>query len=64
MSRSTKLHVKGEERQLYMDTIRDGGGVVALDTAIVDADFAGQVGEKHGAMRVTRRAFAAEPPAS
>ena len=48
------LHVPAEERQIYMDTIRDGGVVLAADTSLVDDGFLEQVGERHDAMRVTR----------
>ena len=48
------LHVPAEERQIYMDTIRDGGVVLAADTSLVDDGFLKQVGERHDAMRVTR----------
>ena len=48
------LHVPAEERQIFMETIRDGGVVLAVNTDVVDAGFVEMVGEKHDAMRVTR----------
>ena len=57
-----RLHVPAEERQIYMETIRDGGVVLGVDMRVVDAAFAERVGEKHGAMRMTRSSGAVANP--
>ena len=48
------LRVPAEERQIFMETIRDGGVVLAVNTDVVDAGFVEKVGMGHDAMRVTR----------
>ena len=47
------LHVPADERDVFMQTIRDGGAVLGVETAIVDVAFAEQVGKRHGAMRIS-----------
>ena len=48
------LHVPAPERQIFMDTIRAGGVVLAVDASIVDTAFVEHLQQKHSAMRITR----------
>ncbi len=56
------LHVPAEERQIYMETIRDGGVVLGVNNSLVDEVFLEQVGARHDAMRVTRSSGAVRNP--
>ena len=58
-----RLHVPAEERELFMEVIRSGGVVLAVDLLIVDAGFLDGVAIRHDAMR-TIRTFSTVPAAS
>ena len=54
-----RLHVTAEERDFFMETIRSGGVVLAVDLLVVDAGFVEAVAARHHAMRTTRTSTAA-----
>ena len=54
-----RLHVPAKERDLFMDVIRSGGVVLAVDLQVVDPEFLDAVAVRHDAMRTTRTSGAA-----
>ena len=48
------LHVPAALRGLVMDTVREGGVLLAVDTGVVSADEVERVGAKYGVLRVIR----------
>ena len=56
------LHVPAADRTLLMDTIREGGVVLAVDAGVVDVGFAERVAGVHHALRVLHTSSASRNP--